>query len=63
MMRRVVVTGLGSLTSLGDNINDIWNNLIACKSGIKKISSFDTSDLKCQIAGFLSNDEKSENYR
>ena len=62
MMRRVVVTGLGSLTSLGDNINDIWNNLIACKSGIKKISSFDTSDLKCQIAGFLSNDEKSENY-
>ena len=40
-MRRVVVTGLGLLTSIGNNVGDSWNNLISCKSGIKKIKNFD----------------------
>ena len=36
-MRRVVVTGMGLLTSLGNDKDTSWNNLINCKSGIKKI--------------------------
>ena len=61
-MKRVVVTGIGLLTSLGDSVNKSWNNLLSCKSGIKKISSFDTTDLKCKIAGYISNDPNVENF-
>ena len=61
-MKRVVVTGLGVLSSIGEGYSETWNNLISCKSGIKKISSFDTSNLPCKIAGFISKDEKSTNY-
>ena len=59
-MKRVVVTGLGLLSSIGDNVDKTWANLIAGKSGIKKINSFDTSDLSCKIAGFISHDENDE---
>ncbi len=61
-MRRVVVTGLGLLSTLGNDNETSWNNLINCKSGIKKIDHFDVSDLPCKIAGFLSNDSESDNY-
>ena len=53
-MKRVVVTGLGLLTSIGNNKEDTWNNLINCQSGIKKISHFNTEGLTCTIAGFIS---------
>ena len=46
-MRRVVVTGLGLLTSIGDGVQNTWDNLILCKSGIKKISSFKL-ETKCK---------------
>ena len=39
-MKRVVVTGLGLLTSIGNNTEDTWKNLINLKSGIKKINHF-----------------------
>ena len=39
-MKRVVVTGLGLLTSLGDSVQNTWDNLLSCKSGIKKIYAF-----------------------
>ena len=52
-MRRVVITGLGLLTSIGNNVTDSWKNLIDCKSGIKKISDFDVEDLPCKIAGYI----------
>ena len=61
-MRRVVVTGLGLLTSIGDNVDKTWSNLIVGKSGIKSISTFDTSDLSCRIAGSISHNEKDEFY-
>jgi 3-oxoacyl-[acyl-carrier-protein] synthase II len=61
-MRRVVVTGLGLLSSIGENYLKTWNNLISGKSGIKKINSFDCSDLPCKIAGYISHDEKDEFY-
>ena len=61
-MKRVVVTGLGVLSSIGEGYSETWNNLISCKSGIKKITSFDTSNLPCKIAGYISKDENSSNY-
>ncbi len=61
-MKRVVVTGLGLLTSIGNNKDQTWNNLINCKSGIKKINHFDTSELTCNIAGFISHNPNDEYY-
>ena len=50
MMRRVVVTGLGLVTPLGADVETVWANLIAAKSGASRITRFDTSDQKCHIA-------------
>ena len=50
-MRRVVVTGLGLVTSLGCGVEVNWENLLAGKSGIGAIQSFDISDLPAKIAG------------
>jgi len=61
-MRRVVVTGLGLLTSIGNNKDETWDNLINLKSGIKKISHFDTTDLSCKIAGYISHNENDQYY-
>ncbi|MFP3158489.1 MAG: beta-ketoacyl-ACP synthase II [Hydrogenobaculum sp.] len=40
-MRRVVITGIGVVSPIGNNVNDFWQNLVAGKSGIDTISSFD----------------------
>ena len=61
-MKRVVVTGIGLLTSLGINSEISWSNLINRKSGIKKIKNFDVSDLPCKIAGYISHDQDDENF-
>ena len=61
-MRRVVVTGMGLLTALGNNKEVSWDNLINCKSGIRKISHFDVSKMPAKIAGYISNDPNDENY-
>ncbi len=50
-MRRVVVTGLGMVTPLGDGVDTNWRRLIAAESGIRAIQAFDTSDLATKIAG------------
>ena len=52
-MRRVVVTGMGLITSLGTGLEENWINLISGKSGIKKIDSFDITDLPSKIAGYI----------
>jgi beta-ketoacyl-acyl-carrier-protein synthase II len=49
--RRVVITGIGAITVLGLNALDTWTNLLAGKSGIGRITSFDASHLPVQIAG------------
>lgn len=49
--KRVVVTGLGAYTCLGHNVGDMWRNLLAGRSGIKRISIFDASDFPITIAG------------
>ncbi|WP_107855060.1 beta-ketoacyl-ACP synthase II [Neisseria weaveri] len=49
--RRVVITGLGQVSPVGNDVATAWSNLLAGKSGIGKITRFDASDLACQIAG------------
>jgi 3-oxoacyl-[acyl-carrier-protein] synthase II len=49
-MRRVVVTGLGAVTPIGNNVDSFWNNLISGKNGIDLITRFDTTDFKCRLA-------------
>lgn len=51
MMRRVVVTGMGMVTPLGDGVDTNWRRLMAAESGIRAIQAFDTSDLATKIAG------------
>jgi 3-oxoacyl-[acyl-carrier-protein] synthase II len=50
-MRRVVVTGMGMVTPLGDGVDANWRRLMAAESGIRSIQAFDTSDLATKIAG------------
>jgi 3-oxoacyl-[acyl-carrier-protein] synthase II len=54
--RRVVVTGLGAITPLGNSIPEFWNNLIEGKSGAAPIKKFDTAKFKtkfaCEVKGF-----------
>ena len=50
-MRRVVVTGMGMVTPLGDGVDTNWKRLMAAESGIRAIQAFDTSDLATKIAG------------
>ncbi|TCW32153.1 beta-ketoacyl-ACP synthase II [Gulbenkiania mobilis] len=49
--RRVVVTGLGHVAPVGNDVATGWANIVAGKSGIGTITRFDASDLACQIAG------------
>jgi len=55
-LKRVVVTGLGAVTPLGNNVNDYWNNLINGVSGAAAITRFDASKFKtrfaCEVKGF-----------
>lgn len=48
--RRVVVTGLGAVTALGNGVEPIWNNLLAGTSGISRIERVDVSDISTKIA-------------
>ena len=50
-MKRVVITGVGIVSPVGTGIEYAWKNVLAGKSGVKKIDSFDVSDLASQIAG------------
>ena len=50
MPRRVVVTGLGLICSVGNDSAEVWKNLLAGKSGVAKITHFDAGKFACQIA-------------
>ena len=52
-MRRVVVTGLGALTPLGNDVSSTWEGLVAGRSGIGPVTVFDASEYECPIAGEL----------
>ena len=49
--RRVVVTGLGCISPVGNTVSDSWTNLLAGKSGIATVTAFDASALSCHFAG------------
>ena len=49
--RRVVVTGLGAVTPVGIGVAETWQNIVAGKSGIGRITRFDPSAFACQVAG------------
>ncbi len=55
-LKRVVVTGLGAVTPIGNTVTDYWNGLVTGKSGAAKITHFDTSKHKtqfaCEVKGF-----------
>ena len=49
-LKRVVVTGLGTLTPIGNNVSQLWDSLLKGVSGAGLITHFDSSNLKCHIA-------------
>ncbi|MDE6357075.1 MAG: beta-ketoacyl-ACP synthase II [Eubacteriales bacterium] len=57
MERRVVITGMGLVTPVGNNVNEFWESIKAGKHGIAPITHFDTSDSKIKIAAELKNFE------
>lgn len=52
-MRKVVITGLGIVCPVGTGIDFAWKNILNGKSGIRKITQFDVSDISSQIAGIV----------
>ena len=60
-MRRVVVTGLGTINPLGNTVETSWNSLINSKSGISKITKFEVDDYPCKIAGTIDDSKINEN--
>lgn len=61
-MRRVVVTGIGALTPIGNNLNEFWENLKAGKSGAAPITKFDTTKFKTNFACELKNFDLKEHF-
>jgi 3-oxoacyl-[acyl-carrier-protein] synthase II len=58
--RRVVVTGLGAVTPLGNTVPEFWANVVAGKSGVREITLFDASGMPTRIAGEVRNFEPGE---
>lgn len=53
--RRVVVTGMGAVSPLGNTVADTWAGVAAGKSGLARITAFDPADYPCQVAGEVKN--------
>ena len=53
--RRVVVTGLGMTTPVGNTVDEVWGNILKGKSGISLLQHFDTSDFTVRIGGSIKN--------
>lgn len=53
--RRVVVTGMGTVNPIGNNVSEFWSSLIEGRSGVSTITSFDTTRLATKFAGLLHN--------
>ncbi|MBK8609831.1 MAG: beta-ketoacyl-ACP synthase II [Chitinophagaceae bacterium] len=49
-LKRVVITGMGAITPLGNSVYDFWNNIVAGKSGVDFITKFDTTNFKTKFA-------------
>jgi len=53
--RRVVVTGIGLICAVGNTTDEVWRNLLAGKSGVARITQFESSNFACQIAAEVKN--------
>ncbi|MCX7625794.1 MAG: beta-ketoacyl-ACP synthase II [Candidatus Sumerlaeaceae bacterium] len=62
MKKRVVVTGLGAVTPIGNSVDEFWANLLAGKSGIGYITKFDTSNHSVRIAAEVKNFNAEEHF-
>ncbi|MFZ3101650.1 MAG: beta-ketoacyl-ACP synthase II [Desulfitobacteriaceae bacterium] len=60
MKKRAVITGMGVVSPVGNNLSEFWNNLIEGKPGIDFVSRFDVSSLPTKVAGEIKNFEPSE---
>ncbi|MDX2188753.1 MAG: beta-ketoacyl-ACP synthase II [Bacteroidota bacterium] len=49
-LKRVVVTGMGAVTPLGNNVNEFWKNIVSCTNGVDLITRFDTTHFKTKFA-------------
>jgi 3-oxoacyl-[acyl-carrier-protein] synthase II len=49
-LKRVVITGMGAITPLGNSVDEFWKNIAAGKSGVDMITKFDTADFKTKFA-------------
>ena len=54
-MRRVVITGMGAVTPIGNNVSDTWKSVKAGKCGIDKITHYDVTNRKVKVAGEVKN--------
>lgn len=54
-MKKIVITGMGAVTPVGIGVEEYWKNIVAGKSGIDRIMSFDPSELAVQFAGEIKN--------
>jgi len=61
--RRVVITGMGVVTPVGNDLDTFWRNLQNGVSGVGKIQAFDTTDYDCQIAGEVRNFEPKDYFK
>ena len=55
MKRRVVVTGMGAVSPIGNTVEETWNGILNQTCGIDEITHFDTSDYKVKLAGEVKN--------
>lgn len=60
--RRVVITGMGAVTPIGNDVPTFWSNLIAGKSGIGHVTAFDTTTYDCKIGGEVKNFDPSIHF-
>ena len=60
MSKKIVVTGMGSLTCLGDSVDEFWENLKNGVSGIRRISQVDPESFPCKVSGEVQNFVPSE---
>ena len=58
--RRVVITGLGIISPVGNSIDEAWGNILVGRSGIDRITRFDASAFPVQIAGEVRNFDVSQ---
>ena len=55
MERRVVITGLGAITPIGNNIDEMWEGIKNKKCGVNEITAFDTTNFKTKLAAEVKN--------